>query len=436
MSLKSKQVLLVCFVVVVVAGALIFKELISNRRAENDEYKLCVETVLKDAIREIKEIRGLDPSQVQVEVVTQSWVRENWGKSYAEADKEGILREERIYKALFMIPENASLYEAKVEWAGVTVAAVWQGKIYVVKDYFNPWDTFNAERTLMHELTHILQDKYLRVPDSPTQDGGKARSALIEGDACLMEEAYANKTKTHDLLAEITNAEPSKVRVQGLQFSEYSASIPDSISRLNYFPYEYGVKFARAIHAMGGWKTVNQAYKNPPETTEQIMHPEKYFEDETEKKVDELTIMEKGWRRVKNERLGEHFILVMLGNWIPWDEAQRAAEGWGGDNFTYYDKGEDYLFTWNITWDSVEEASVFYASFQEMMTKNGAEVKSNSLWEAHGRYLSLKWEGDSTLIISSTNEATVKKIADTPQIHGLQDNFLPMAFIIYNAQMK
>lgn len=409
MSLKSKQVLLVCLVAVVVASTLIVKELISNRHAENDEYKLCVETVLKDAIKEIKEIRGVDPDQVQVEIVTVSWVRENWGKSYAEADKEGILREERIYKALFMIPENASLYEAKVEWAGITVAAVWQGKIYVVKDYFNPWDRFNAERTLMHELTHILQDKYFHVSDRPTQDGGKARSALIEGDACLMEEVYTNRTKAGDLFVEITNKQSSRVHTEEPLYSEYSASIPDSLSRLNYFPYEYGLKFARTLHAVGGWEAVNQGYENPPLTTEQIMHPKKYFDNETAKKVDEPTITEKGWQRIKNERFGEYFILVMLGNWITWDEAQRAAEGWGGDNFTYYEQGADYLFTCNIAWDSVEEASEFYASFQEMMTKSGAEEEGKNLWQAHGRYLSLKWEEASTLIVSSTNEVAVKK---------------------------
>lgn len=110
------------------------------------------------------------------------------------------------------------------------------------------------------------------------------------------------------------------------QFIECSASLPGSISRLNYFPYEYGLKFVRVLHAKGGREAVNQAYENPPVTKERIMHPKKYFASETAKKVEEPIIMEKDWQKIKYERFGEHFILVMLGNWIPWDEAQNALK--------------------------------------------------------------------------------------------------------------
>lgn len=411
MSSRSKRLILVCLVAVVIASTLIVKELISSQLAENDEYKLYVEMVLKDAINEVKEIRGLSPGQVDIEIVTLSWVKENWGRSYADADKEGLLREERIYKSLFMMPENASLYEAKVEWAGVAVAAVWQGKVYIVKDHFNISDSFNAERTLVHELTHILQDKYFQISDRPTQDGGKARSALIEGDACLMEEAYANKTKSSGLFVEITSKQSPKAIREDLRYGGYRANIPDSISRLNYFPYEHGLKFARELFGMGSWEAINQAYRNAPLTTEQIIHPQKYIDGETEEKVDE-PMVEKGWQKIKNERFGEYFILVMLGNWITLGEAQKAAEGWGGDNFTYYEQGSDYLFTWNTSWDSAKEASEFYASFQEMMTRNDAERKSEDFWQAHGRYLSIRREETKILIVSSTNWAAVKKVLE------------------------
>jgi len=306
-----------------------------------------------------------------------------------------------------MMPENASLYEAKVEWAGAFVAAVWQGKIYVVREYFNPWNSPGAEKTLAHELTHILQEKYFQIKDTPTFDGGKAKSALIEGDACLMEELYYSQYETPVLVLGMNSAMPEAE----VQLTEVSASISDSISRLNYFPYEYGLKFARALYAKSGWMAVNQAYKDPPTTTEQIMHPEKYFTDEDTQEAKEPSIMENGWQKIKDERFGEYFILVMLGSWISWNESEKAAEGWGGDDFNYYERGKDYLLTWNITWDSIEDASEFYISFQEMMNETGAE-KEDQLWQSHGRALSLTLEGTSTLIVSSTNETTVKKIIE------------------------
>jgi len=440
MNLKREGLLLVCLVAILVVGTVVIEEFVGRQSVEKDEYKLRVEKLLEDAIKEVKEIRGLSPPEhVDVEVVTINWTKEHWGRSYAEADKESILREERIYKALFMIPENASLYEAKVEWAGVIVSAVWQGKIYVVREYFNPWGRLNAEKTLVHELTHILQDEYFHVPDVPTYDGEKARSALIEGDACLMEEAYVNRTKEHGYVVEVNNEQHFTTLSEKPQFFECSPSLPDSISRLNYFPYDYGLKFVRALHAKGDWEAVNQAYENLPTTTEQIMHPEKYFAGENAQKVEEPPVKENGWQKMKTERFGEYFILVMLSNWVPENEAKRAAEGWGGDNLTYYEREGDYLLTWNITWDSLEDASEFYLSFQEMMNKTGAKEETENLWQAHGRYLSLTWEGTSTLIVSSTNEDAVEKIVGDPQqTHGCSTASPPTVFTdsVYSAAKR
>ncbi|MEM2969509.1 MAG: hypothetical protein QXR63_01075 [Candidatus Bathyarchaeia archaeon] len=410
MNLKIKWISISAFLIVaIVVGTIITNGFINKQNAENDEYRLNVEGLLKETIKVFEEIRGFNLEDVEVEVVTISWAKENWGKAYAEADKEKILREERIYKALFMIPEDASLYEAEVEWSGMIVSAVWQNKIYVVKEYFNPSDKFNAEKTLIHELTHMMQGKYFSMPDIPTFDGEKAKAALTEGDACLMEEVYENKTKEGSLIVGITYGKATKGYYGYLFSSEISASLPDSISRLNYFPYAYGLKFVKTLYAQGGWESVNRAYGNPPTTTEQIMHPEKYFADEASKEVEAPVITEEGWQRVKSERFGEYFILVMLEKWVP-NEAVKAAEGWGGDNFTYYERGNDYLLTWNITWDSQEDASEFSISFQAMMNKVDAKEEAKNLWQKYDRHLSLTLKENSTLIVISTDKALVQKI--------------------------
>ena len=407
---RTHVFVLVCLMAVLVVSVISVREFIIRQNVEDKEYRLLVESLLKDAIAELEEIKGISfPWQVDVEVVTTNWVKENWGRKFADADKENILREERIQKALFMIPEDASLYEAQIEWTGVFVAAVWQGKIYVVKEHFNPSNEFSSEKTLIHELTHILQGKY-EIPDRPTYDGAKARSALIEGDACLMEEIYSNKSGYLGLVAERANMLNSLVLLPRPQFAEFSASIPDSVLRLNYFAYEYGLKFVRTLYADGGWIAVNQSYGNPPSTTEQVIHPEKYAIDENAQEVKEPDIIENDWSRIKNERFGEYFILVMLSNWIPQNDAEKAAEGWGGDNSTYYERGNEYLLTWNINWDSIEDASEFYASFQQMMNETGAQNVAQNNWQAYGRYLSITREGTSTLIASSTNAQSLNNI--------------------------
>jgi len=408
---SARQILILTCILtaILLLGAIIVNKFF--RGLNENEYRSRVEALLKEAIELIKDFRSFSLEDVQVEVITIDWARENWGRSFAEADRESILREERIYKALFMMSEDESLYEARVEWWGMIVSAVWQNKIYVVKEYFNPYDRFNAEKTLVHELTHMMQSKYFNIPYIPTFDGDKARAALIEGDACLMEEAFVNRTKGGVLMMGMfSTSHVSFEETPSTSEIGVYARLPDSVSRLNYFPYEYGLKFVKALYAEGGWQGVNHAYENPPVTTEQIMHPEKYFINETSRLVEAPAVTIEDWQKMKNERFGEYFILVMLENWLPSTEAARAAGGWGGDNFTYYERGDDYLLTWNITWDSVEDASEFVDSFQKIMRKVGAEEVDANIWKANGRKYSIIWNNISTVIVCSTKDEVIKEV--------------------------
>ena len=104
----------------------------------------------------------------------------------------------------------------------------------------------------------------------------------------------------------------------------------------------------------------------------------------------------------------------MLSNWLKDNnqEAQQAAAGWAADNFTYYEKDNDFLFTWNITWDSVNDASEFNQAFIKMMNLTEATSIESNQWYANGRYLTLTWDQStaSTIIACSTNQTAVQPI--------------------------
>ena len=50
---------------------------------------------------------------------------------------------------------------------------------------------------------------------------------------------------------------------------------PPIISESMIFPYFRGMVFCAALANEGGWKAVDEAYRNPPLSTEQIIHPGK-----------------------------------------------------------------------------------------------------------------------------------------------------------------
>jgi hypothetical protein len=188
-----------------------------------------------------------------------------------------------------------------------------------------------------------------------------------------------------------------------------SSNLPETVDRLNRFPYRYGIEFVKTLYHTGGWQKVDEAYANPPTTTEQIIHPDKYFEQEAAKPVEAPPLSEDGWSLEKTDSFGEYFVRVMVDNWFSNGDAEEAATGWGGDLVSYYEKDDQFLFTWNIVWDSKGDASEFYLAFQTMMYKASAEKHNGSYWSANGRYISIIPNENQTLIISSPDESLVQQ---------------------------
>ena len=338
------------------------------------------------------DVRGLQPPEdVKLRVVTVEWVKENWGESPNEEARKEVKIEETIWKVLFILPEDASLEKIRVRQAGAIIAAVLENEVYVVKENFNPSNRWKAEEIFAHELTHVIQGKYFHLPHPRFHDESQALSALVEGDAGF----------TAHLFMEALKSPKAKYLLLGL-FPQVGA-LRDPITEIWLFPYTYGETFIKALFDEGGWERVNEAYETPPETTEQILHPEKFLAGEGYERVDALPPNASNWVMVKTDRLGEHVILVMLEAYIPLEEAEEAAYGWGGDNFTLYKKEDGYYFTWNIIWDTEEDASQFVNAFREMMEGLGAEVLEGGKWRVGNEYIALEREGRNTFITGCLN---------------------------------
>ena len=403
---KKKSVFVVCLIVILIVSVFGVRELLSIERPQGEEYKAIAERLLSEAREEFEKIRGVSVQNVTLEVVNQSWVVENWGVAYI--DLEEITMEENIYKALFLISQDANLTDVQLEWTGMFRAAKWQGKIYVVEEKFDVTNEDAATSTFVHELTHIMQETY-SLPTRTTFDGAKALTSLKEGDATFMADIFKNHGVVPVSYSVTPDGEQSLSVPMVLFSNEIQPSLPPTIDDLNRFPYHYGVEFVKELYKQkGGWEAVNEAYENPPTTTEQIMHPDKYFAQEDAQTVEAPSVTG-DWNLKKTDRFGEYFIFVMLDNWLSESDAEGAAEGWGGDIINYYEKDDDFLFTWNIVWDSKDDANEFYLAFQDMMYKTSAEKHNCSYWSAYGRYISIQWNENSTVIISSTNETIVQQ---------------------------
>ncbi|HTY75660.1 MAG TPA: hypothetical protein VMD05_08865 [Candidatus Nanoarchaeia archaeon] len=410
MNVKRKIIIIaVILVSVLLLSAFSVDQLLNN--VDMSDYSAQCQKIFNLARYQWQQIRNETLPDVTLHVITKQDAVNMWGKPSANADLTYILRQETVYKGLFLMTENDSLYQANVDWtANWAAATVGKTDIYVIKENFNPFDK-DAEGTFVHELTHVWQPE---LPAATTFDEDKAHSGLIEGDAVFMNNLWTNLTveAQASLSPMIASVDGVPEFLIGNQFLNQIHPIPQTVWDLDYFPYQYGPNFIGALYQTSGFASVNQAYQSGfiPVSSSQILHPAQYLANETPVRVSAPSLVDSSWTLTQEAQgqdhntMGEFFIQEMLKNHVPQAEAQNASSGWRGDNFTYYERGNDFLFTWNIKWDSSSDASQFYVAFHDMAKAAGATDQNNNNWYANGRYLSISLDqsANSTLIACST----------------------------------
>ncbi|HEY6322554.1 MAG TPA: hypothetical protein VJA16_13450, partial [Thermoanaerobaculia bacterium] len=234
---------------------------------------------------------------------------------------------------------------------------------------------------LVHELTHAIQDQHFdldRLSDSdPLSDGGVARLALVEGDATLVmmddliRAPLEDVPEARSLVAELTAAgggdEDAPVAGKGLPGQKEMATAPAWFRDQLLFSYSRGAAFCLEVRRRGGQKLLDYAFAvDPPRSSEQILHPEKWFGRRDDPVViawPDLGRELPGYAKAAEGQLGEEGIAVLLRPAMPdGARAAAAAAGWGGDRFAVYQQAGRRLLAWIADWDTEEAAARFQAA--------------------------------------------------------------------------
>ena len=205
---------------------------------------------------------------------------------------------------------------------------------------------------LTHELTHALQDQHFDLAKlsvgNRLSDADAARKALVEGDASLV------------MVADLANLMPDEIPVMSVwlrklledpkQFMAMTRGAPGMaeldaappwIRDTLLFSYLQGASFCAALLEHGGQRLLDHAFtSDPPRSTEQILHPEKWYGGRDDPVViawPEFGTELPGYSRAAAGQLGELGIRILLREGL--NDARRAAAtaaGWGGDRFAVY----------------------------------------------------------------------------------------------------
>jgi hypothetical protein len=336
---------------------------------------------------EVEQLRGLSFKRaVPVAVVDDAGLRERLLDQLRAYGLEAKLRGAgEVHRLLGLIPPQADAVAALLDAVEEQAGGFYDprsGGYYLLSDV----PLAAASMYTAHELVHALEDQHHDLDRNMSQlvendDLAFAVSAVQEGSATLLMDLYTTRAMYRgeipgDVLETIAATEAGR----GAKL----AALPPVLQRLLLGPYVLGPRFlAPALGPPSLSQTfprgaVDQAYAAGPLSSEQILHPEKYWG--TPRDVprpvqlgDAGKLLGPGFVLEHRGVLGEISLGALVGAPTPlplgapakaarssWTNA--AAAGWGGDRFEVWSREGVRVLLLLTVWDSAADAREFFAA--------------------------------------------------------------------------
>lgn len=364
--MKRRYLALLC--AIVVAGACRSKEAPAEPTApptmDAAELKALAASAEEQAVR----LRGITPKEpVKTEVTSKDAVERYVVSRIEDTDAQAQLSDTtRMLTAFGVLEPGVNLEATLKSFIREQVAGYydWEKKTLYVADWI---PTFLQKPTLVHEVTHALQDQQFGLgrfmdPIPGCSEPQAAVQALIEGDATqVMAAAMLPDGMADD---EVARMQASLFETMMGQMTSLPGleDIPPVLRETFFFPYTAGFSLVVEARARGGVKAVDALFVNPPISTEQVMHPEKLLGAERDNPRDVImdlgTDLPKGLKAGGSDILGELGLALILEQSMPREEARRAAAGWDGDRFVLLGgEGRGDVMVAASVWDTPDDAA-------------------------------------------------------------------------------
>ncbi|MDQ3756874.1 MAG: hypothetical protein M3394_03390, partial [Actinomycetota bacterium] len=228
-----------------------------------------IDQVVAELQQFVAKARGLEFKQpVKVTLLDDAAFRARLHED-EEIDRAELEKTAKTLRALKLLEEDVDLEEAITSLLGDAVLGFYDPEKddLVVRGAAL---TADVRSTLAHELAHALQDQWFELDrddlDDREDEAGTAFDGVVEGDAVRIEDEYVRTLSAREQAEADGGPSPD--------FSDVPPVLLQSIA----FPYVYGPRFVRELAKEGGNARVDEAFRHPPETSEQIIHPRAYLQ--------------------------------------------------------------------------------------------------------------------------------------------------------------
>ena len=381
------------------------------------EQQTALSAVTAPLFDQLAELRGIaspgqpPPVLVRSRSDNRRFIQQEMNRRYS---KDQLEAERKSMVAWGVLPAEYDLQRLFLDLLEEQVSAYYDplGKVMVVGDWLPPEQQRAA---LMHELVHALQDRELSIdafiaPDPGHGDRLLTRQALIEGEAVAL---------TFDLLLKPQGTDISRLpdlsMTQGLVATSAGGPVidkaPKFVRDLLLFPYVEGLGFIYQFRKRQPWAAMSAIYKDPPRSTSQILHPEKYFdtrEDPLPVTIPDLSRLLPAIQLVSEDDLGEFSLGAVLALHLGDTEGLRAALGWRGDRYRIW---EDAAGRFTIAYRVIVAGQQMAAALADQLRASverrhpkltgKASVRAGGLvtWSEDGRSFAIERRGTSVVLL-------------------------------------
>lgn len=296
-----------------------------------------------------------------------------------EVQPQEIQAEQALYTRWAMLPAGFDYLRFMLDLYTEQIGGFYDPKrrqLYLMKGLHLV--QMDQELLMAHELTHALQDqhfglvKFLKKSPQSNSDQQLAYMSLIEGDASLAAAEYiagrTNQFSFLDVLGSVFNAARMTLSFEKLR------QAPHFIRESMTFPYEQGLRFVQFLRQKRGWswEAFHRLYRYPPNSTEQILNPQKYLDGEQPQPIQSILkdVLPATYRLISQGVLGELGWRQYFSSILESSQARRAARGWGGDQYQVLETEEKrQCFVFITQWDTAADAREFAEAYALSLEK-------------------------------------------------------------------
>ncbi len=366
-------------------------------------------------IRELGFTRHV-PSRVMRRDEIEAFVLRKLRETYTDEEVEGY---ELALKLLGVIPQDRSIGEILASLYTSQAGGFYD---FHTKTLYRVAGSPLKTVILAHEYTHALQDQHFGMSTLPLEikdndDRALAAVCLVEGDAMLASTDYLLENPDLETVLGTAASASDASAMESLK------KAPSFIRELAMFPYIRGTVFVETLRKRGGWDAVNGLFRDPPVSSEQVLHPEKYLDRDRDAPLAvELKVGLAGlknacpgeWRVARGNVMGEFATYALLSGRMLQRHARIASEGWGGDRYEVYRRGATAVLSWSTVWDSRGDANEFFdwmsSALDERLRPGAAPLKNTpnaSAWVCDGMSAAIERDEDRVHVVKATDGKTI-----------------------------